>query len=150
MEKESKPPKSRPRKDEFDYTVVYEENKLGFDFHSSSNKKKSVNAIVGKRTSTFATENIYKGSLMLSINGQWVVGLPSTAIGDMCKEALSSPPATIVFRGKEWMKVTKQERGTLKILVIKAKKLYMPGTHCSIRVSDALLTTDVVQRSTEP
>jgi len=142
--------RSKPRDDEFDYSVVYNEADLGFEFHSTSSRKKAINAIVGKRVTEFAVKNVFQGSLMLAVNNTWVVGMPSEKIAHICERGLRQLPCTVTFRGKKWMRDANSERGTLKVLVVAACQLYEPGTHVTVRVNDALLQTDKVAASTEP
>jgi len=143
--------RSQPRDDEFDYSVVYNEADLGFEFHSSAKKKRSaINAIVGKRVTEHAVRHIYQGSLMLAVNNTWVVGMPSTQIVEICEKALRQLPCTVTFRGKKWMRESNDQRGTLKILINNAMQLYEPATHVTVRVADAYLSTDKVPSSQEP
>ena len=105
----------------FDYSVVYNEADLGFEFHSSAKKKRAINAIVGKRVTEHAVRHIFQGSLMLAVNNTWVVGMPSTQIVEICEKALRQLPCTVTFRGKKWMRDSNDQRGTLKILINKVQ-----------------------------
>lgn len=142
--------RSQPRNDEFDYSVVYNEADLGFEFHSSAKKKRAINAIVGKRVTEHAVRHIFQGSLMLAVNNTWVVGMASTQIVEICEKALRQLPCTVTFRGKKWMRESNDQRGTLKILINNAMQLYEPATHVTVRVADAYLSTDKVPSSQEP
>jgi len=142
--------RSEPRQDEFDYAIVYNEADLGFEFHSTSSRKKGINAIVGKRVTEHAVKNIFQGSLMLAVNDTWVVGMKSNKIEQICEKALRQLPCTVTFRGKKWMREAHSQRGTLKVLVVAACQLYDKATHVTVRVGDALLSTDKVEANTEP
>lgn len=134
-----------PKKNEFDYTVTWYSSDLGFDILAAKNGR---NAMVGSRHTPFAKENLYAGSLILEVGDTWVVGKSTQEIERFCKQVSGS--VTIRFRGKSWMKKDFNERGTLKILVVAAQALYKPATHVTVRVSDALLSTNKVKKDEYP
>lgn len=133
--------------DEFDYVVTFTEPELGFDIRAAKNKK---NAIVGGRSSMFAHEHVFSGSLLVACGDIWFVGKSTDEIKKIILNAIKTPPVTLRFRGKMWMKEEFSERGTLKILVVAGSALYKAATHVTVRVNDALLSTDKVKKSKEP
>lgn len=136
-----------PKENEFDYLVKYTSSELGFEIRPAKNDK---NAMVGGRASMFAHEHIFSGSLILQVGDHWLLGLETETIRRIIADAIKKPPVTFRFRGKSWMKEEFSERGTLKILVVAASALYKGATHVTVRVNDALLSTDKVKKSKEP
>lgn len=138
---------SKAKPDEFDYVVTYTKPELGFDIRSAKNDK---NGMVGSRTSLFAREHVFGGSLILQAGNEWLVGKTTKEIKKILSNALSNLPMQLRLRGKSWMKQEFNERGTLKILVVAASALYKHATHVTVRVNDALLSTNKQKKSKEP
>merc|ERR1711879_238472 len=78
-----------PRKDEFDYTVVFNSVPLGFEIHPCASNR---NGCIGKRLNDFSKENVYKGSLILACNDVWLLGQSTKLVQDCIKgEAKQTP-----------------------------------------------------------
>jgi len=129
-----------PEETEMDYSVTFKTPELGFSIVSTHKDK---NALVDRLESHHSLENIFEGSLICSINGQWVIGTKTTAIEMKILRALNYPPTRIRFRAKRWM-MDSLCSGTLMIQIIAAEELYYKATHGSIRVDDLQACTSKV------
>lgn len=133
-----------PGEDEFDYCVTFETPEIGFELVAAHN---GYNALVGRRQSEFARQNVFAQSLLCSVNDQWVLGKKFDRVKRKIIQAFDYPPITLRFRTKRWM-ADDLASGNLLIQVVSANELAYPATHASVCVDDALLLTSHENRET--
>eukprot|EP00494_Astrolonche_serrata_P025152 UN25413 len=139
-----------PHENERDYCILFKKNmngRLGFQMCAGMEDK---NAFVVECWSGHAKQKVAVGSMVLSVNGRWLVEKTFDEIESiMCEELLwesDNPEVQIRFRALQDT-IDKVQPGTLLLQVFSAHELLKKATHAVITVDGLTLTTEQVKKS---